>query len=211
MIATAKPPRKYYEVFGDALAETIFLRNVTIALAGACLTLAIALARVAQKPPLVIRVDELHAPAAIADLERQSQVTGPEASNFAAHFTRDALGWDLYSLDDDVNRALAMMTPDAGVRMKQRLDGLHVTQLVKEHSLRTKVVIAEISVEKDTPHVVRLKVRGTRVAQSYADKQYRKETIFEDTLVAQKVSRTEATPWGLLVADWSENIYKETP
>jgi len=211
MTMSGRASRKYFEVFGDALAETIFLRNLTIALAGACLTLAIALARVAQRPPLVIRVDQLHAPAAIADVEQQAGVTGPEVSNFATHFTRDALGWDLYSLDDDINRALAMMTPDAAVRMKQRLDGLRVAQLVKDHSLRTKVVIAEISVEKDTPHVVRVKVRGTRIAQSYDDKQYRKETIFEDTLVAQKVPRTQAAPWGLLVADWSENIYKETP
>ncbi len=209
-MTTAKP-RKYYEVFGDALAETIFLRNLTVVLAGACLTLTIALVRVAQKPPLIVRVDSLRAPVAVTDLEQQAAVTGPEVSNFASHFTRDLLGWDLYSLDDDLNRALGMMTQDGAVRMKQRLDGLHVAQQVKDHSLRTRVAISEITVEKDTPHVVRVKVRGTRLAESYDDKQYRKETIFEDTIVAQKVARTRSQPWGLLVADWSENIYKETP
>lgn len=211
MTANEPRPRKYFEVFGDALAETIFLRNLTIGLAGACLMLTVALVRLANKPPLVVRVDALHEPVAIPDLEQQAYVTGSEVSNFASHFTRDLMGWDLYSLDEDVNRALAMMTPDAAVRMKQKLDALHATQETKDHSLRTKVLISEISVEKDTPHVVRVKVRGTRVAQSYDDKQYRKETIFEDALLAQKVPRTQKTPWGLLIADWSENIFKETP
>ena len=103
-----------------------------------------------------------------------------------------------------------MMTPEAAGRMKRYLDGLNVSQKVKADALRTKVVIAEIAVEKDAPHAVRVKLRGSRIAASYDKKDLRRETIFEDTLVLRKVQRTVATPWGLLVEAWSENVFKET-
>jgi type IV secretory pathway TrbF-like protein len=209
---TAKALReeaKFFEVFGDALSETIFLRNLAIVLGGACLVLCIAVLRLASKPPMVIRVDALSEPAAITDARHAAYVTAPEVRNFAEHFTRNLLAWDLYTFVDDIDRALAMMTPEAAAKMKSRLDGLNTASAIREDSLRTTVAITEIEVEKDTPSVVRVKVRGTRTSQSYEKKAYRKETSFEDTLVAGKVARSAKTPWGLLVAEWSEAIYEE--
>ena len=215
MTTQAKPPapgeRRYFEVFGDVVAEALFLRNLSILLAALCLILSIGLIRLSHKPPLVVRVDRLSEPAAFAGLGVDAAVTGPEVRNFAEHFTRDLLGWDLYTLDDDINRALGMMTPEAAARMKRRLDGLNVTQKVQADSLRTKVIVAEISVEKDTPHAVRVKVRGSRVASSYDKQDLHRETLFEDTLVARKVERTLLSPWGLLIEEWSENVFRETP
>jgi hypothetical protein len=209
--AARAPERRYFEVFGDSLAENVFLRNLVIVLAGACIVLTIATLRLANKPPLVIRVDRLSAPAVFTDARQESVVTAPEVRNFAEHFTRDLLAWDAYTIDDDINRALAMMTPEAAIKMKQRLDGMSAAQRTRENTLRTKIVITEIVVEKDAPRSVRVKVRGTRIAESYDKKDYRKETIFEDTLVGRKVDRSFKTPWGLLVEDWNESIYKETP
>jgi len=205
-----KEPR-YFEVFGDALTENLFLRNAVIILAGCCIILTLTIGRLAQKPPLVIRVDQLTETKAFSDVAHESSVTGPEVRNFVEHFTRYLLAWDLYTLDDDINRALAMMTPEAAGKMKNKLDGWAVTQKVKADSLRTKVVITEISIQKDSPHNVAVKVRGSRIAESYDKKEYRKETVFEDTLILKKISRSLQTPWGLLVEDWSESIYKETP
>ncbi len=204
-----RPEPRFFEVFGDALSETVFLRNLLIVLGGACMVLCIALLRLAGKAPLVIRVDALNDPAAFTDVRHEAYVTAPEVRNFAEHFTRYLLAWDLYTFVDDIDRAFAMMTPEAGAKVKGYLDGLNTTSVIRENSLRTKVVITEIVVEKDTPSVVRVKVRGTRVAESYEKKDFHKETTFEDTLVARKVARTIKTPWGLLVADWSEAIYKE--
>jgi hypothetical protein len=206
--AQRKAPR-FFEVFGDAVSETLFLRNLTIVLGGGCLVLCIAVLRLASKPPLVIRVSDLSEPVAVTDARHAAYVTAPEVRNFAEHFTRDLLAWDLYTFVDDIDRALAMMTPEAAAKMKSRLDGLGTTAAIRENSLRTAVAITEIEVEKDTPAVVRVKVRGTRTAASYEKKEYRKETSFEDTLVATKVARTAKTPWGLLVAEWSEAIYEE--
>jgi hypothetical protein len=80
----------------------------------------------------------------------------------------------------------------------------------KANNLRTTVSISQIAVEKDAPAMVRVKVRGTRVYASYANPNFHQETTFEDTIVAQKVDRSLKTPWGLLVDDWQESIFKET-
>lgn len=208
---SSMPERRFFEVFGDTIMENQFLRNLTIVLAGACLILTFALQRAINKPTLVIRVDNASEPAVIRNAAQEAAVTAPEVRNFTEHFTRNLLAWDLYSLDEDIDRALAMMTPDAAVKMKNRLDGLNVTAKVKENSLRTKVLITEISVEKDSRKAIAVKVRGSRLAESYLKTDYRKETVFEDFLVLSKVQRSLETPWGLLVEDWRESIFKETP
>ena len=210
--AAAKRERKeprFFEVFGDAVSETLFLRNLTIVLGGACLVLGIAVLRLCSKPPLVIRVSDLSEPLPVTDVRQAAYVTAPEVRNFAEHFTRDLLAWDFYTFVDDIDRALGMMTPEAAAKMKAHLDGLNTASAIRENSLRTKVAITEIEVEKDTPSVVRVKVRGTRTSLSYEKKEYSKETSFEDTLVASKVPRSAKTPWGLLVTEWSEAIYEE--
>ncbi|MBI5239124.1 MAG: hypothetical protein HY926_01495 [Elusimicrobia bacterium] len=210
--AAAKRERgepRFFEVFGDAVSETLFLRNLAIVLGGASLVLCMALLRLCVRPPLVIRVSDLGEPMPITDARRAAYVTAPEVRNFAEHFTRNLLAWDLYTFVDDIDRALAMMAPEAAAKMKSRLDGLNTTSAIRENSLRTTVAITEIEVEKDTPDVVRVKVRGTRTAASYEKKDYHKETSFEDTLVANKVARTAKTPWGLLVVEWTEAIYEE--
>ena len=216
---TGKPPtnsegltgRRFFEVFGDALTENIFLRNLVIILAGSCILLTIAVVRLANTPPLVIRVDNIGEPLAFTNIKVQNAVTGPEVRNFAEHFTRYLLAWDLYTQTRDIDTAFRMMTPTAAQKMYQTLNAMNAESFAKEHSLRTTIQIAEIEVEKDTPEIVRVKVRGTRAYSSYSDKDFKKETTFEDTFVARKVDRSLKTPWGLLVDDWQESIFKETP
>ena len=203
--------RRFFEVFGDALTENLFLRNLAIVLGGSCLLLAVIIAWLADKPPLVIRVDNIGDPAVSANVKVQNAVTGPEVRNFAEHFTRYLLAWDLYTQTRDIDTAFRMMTPSAAQTMCQKLNAMRAEPFAKEHAVRTTIQIAEIAVEKDTPEIVRVKVRGTRSCSSYVDKDFKKETTFEDTFVARKVERSLKTPWGLLVDDWQESIFKETP
>lgn len=203
--------RRFFEVFGDALTENVFLRNLAVVLGGACILLAIAVVRLADKPPLVIRVDNIGDPMSFTNVKVQNAVTGPEVRNFAEHFTRYLLAWDLYTQTRDIDTAFRMMTPAAAQRMYRKLNAMNAEPFAKEHALRTTLQIAEISVVKDTPDIVRVKVRGTRTYSSYTDKSFTKETTFEDTFVARKVDRTLKTPWGLLVDDWQESIFKDTP
>lgn len=204
------PARRFYEVFGDCLSENLFLRNLTVVLVGACIIETIGMLRFSSKPPMVIRVDNIGEPVAYDNVRVQNAVTGPEVRNFAEHFTRYLLAWDFYSLTDDVNHALHMMTLPAAQKMISHLDGMKAEPYTKANTLRTTVSISQIVVEKDTPAIVRVKVRGTRVYISYNNPNFHQETTFEDTFVAQKVDRSPKTPWGLLVDDWQESIYKET-
>jgi type IV secretory pathway TrbF-like protein len=162
-------------------------------------------------PPLVIRVDNIGDPLAFTNVKVQNAVTGPEVRNFAEHFTRYLLAWDLYTQTRDIDTAFRMMTPAAAQKTYQKLNAMNAESFAKEHSLRTAIQIAEIDVEKDTPEIVRVKLRGTRTYSSYTDKDFKKETTFEDTFVARKVDRSLKTPWGLLVDDWQESIFRETP
>ena len=203
--------RRFFEVFGDTLTENVFLRKLAVVLGGCCILLTIAVVRLADKPPLVIRVDNIGDPVAFTNIKVQNAVTGPEVRNFAEHFTRYLLAWDLYTQARDIDTAFRMMTSDAAQRMYQKLNAMNAEPFAKEHLLRTTLQIAEISVDKDTPDIVRVKVRGTRTYASYVDKTFAKETTFEDTFVARKVDRSLKTPWGLLVDDWQESIFKDTP
>ncbi len=215
----AKPPpnpegltgRHFFEVFGDALTENLFLRNLVIVLGGSCMLLCIVVVRLAGKPPIVIRVDNIGDPLAFTNVKIQNAVTGPEVRNFAEHFTRYLLAWDLYTQTRDIDTAFRMMTPDAAQKTYQKLNAMNADSFTKERSIRTAIRIAEIDVEKDTPEIVRVKLRGTRFYSSYTDKDFKKEITFEDTFVARKVDRSLKTPWGLLVDDWQESIFKETP
>lgn len=200
--------QKYFEVFGDTVTENLFLRNLVVLLLGLCIFLAIVAARTLNKPPLVIRVDQLGEAAAFSGVKQLTQVTGPEVRNFTEYFVKYLTAWDFYTYDDDLNKALGMATDNAKVRLKEYLDGIHVVDQIKANTLRTKLKISEIVVEKDTPQVVRVSVRGTREASSYENAEYKKETVFENTIIMQKVSRSIKTPWGLLVDDWTEKIFK---
>ena len=202
--------RRFFEVFGDAVTENIFLRNLAITLAGACIIQTIGILKLTSRPPMVIRVDNIGEPVAYDNVKVHNAVTGPEVRNFAEHFTRDLLGWDSYSLTDDINRALHMMTIPAAQKMISHLDGMKAEPFTKGNSVRTAIKITQIEVEKDAPAAVRVRVRGTRTYASYNNKDFHQETTFEDTFVAQKVDRTLKTPWGLLVDDWQESIFKET-
>jgi type IV secretory pathway TrbF-like protein len=203
--------RRFFEVFGDSLNEIVFLRNLVIILGGGCLLLTIAVARLADKQPLIIRVDNIGEPLAFTNIKVQNAVTGPEVRNFAEHFTRYLLAWDLYTQARDIDTAFRMMTPAAAQKTYQMLNEMKAEPFTKDNSVRTVIQITEIDVEKDTPEIVRVKIRGTRTYSSYIDKEFKKETTFEDTLVARKVDRSLKTPWGLLVDDWQESIFKETP
>ena len=189
--------------------ENLFLRKAVIVLGGLSLGLTVAVMRLANRPPLVIRVDNVGDPVAFQNTPVQNAVTGPEARNFAEHFTRYLLGWDLYTQDRDINQALSMMTETAAQKMIHTLDEMAATPFVKEHSVRTTIELAEIVAEKDTPDIVRVRLRGTRLYSSYTDKDFKKEITFEDSFVARKVARSLKTPWGLLVDQWQESIYKQ--
>lgn len=200
--------RRYFEVFGDALNENAFLKNLIVLLAGMVIFLIVVVAKVLNRPPLIIRVDELQKPTVISEWEGQTAVTSPEIRNFTRIFLKGFLSWDIYTYDDNFKSVFTMMTPLAQKKLNSYLEEKGVVEQINKERLKTTLTISEIAVVEDTQSVVVIKAKGTRVLRSYDKPEMQQEIIFEDTLTLRKVSRTNNTPWGLLLDDWSESLFK---
>lgn len=209
-MSDAKTPatRKFFEVFGDSVAENEFLRNLVVILTGCCLCLVLAVLFVERRPPLVIRVDNLGEPVFFTDAAANNAATPPEIKNFAKFYTQYLLGWDAYTFADDEKHVVEMSTPHAVQEINDALTAMHSRDYITTNKVRTQISLTDVIIDKDTPAAVRIIVRGTRTLHSYADPAFDRDISFEDTIIALKVARSQTTPWGLLVDDWSEKIFK---
>jgi len=201
-------PRKYFEVFGDTLAELRFFKTLTICLTALAIYLTVVVANLAKRPPLVIRVDEVGRAEAVKDYRAAAGVSAPEISNFTQHFLQYFTAWNAYTFDEDFERAFRMMTRECQQKMNDYLASNRIPDQIKNGQLKVKLNITEIAVEKDTPEFVSLKVRGNRLVESYRPDEPAREVVFEDRLMLSKVRRTESAPWGLLVNEWAESLFK---
>jgi hypothetical protein len=203
-----KPGRKYFEVFGDALSQVRFLQGATTCLIFLALYQAANTAFLLRRPPLVIRVDRLGEAVAVKPGATETAVSGPEVRNFVEHFLRYFTAHNAFTYDDDFKRAFSMMTPTCQRKLDERLSAERVVENIKGEQRKTILKIASLMVENDTSQHLVLKVRGSRVIESYSNPELRRQMIFEDSLVLAQIPRSEASPWGLLVEDWSESIFK---
>lgn len=207
--AAAQAERKYFEVFGDTLGQLNFFKTLSLCLAALSIFLTILLRVSMRKTPVVIRVDQLGQAQGIQDASSSLAVSAPELSNFSQTFLQYFSGWNVYTYEEDFHRAFKMMTMNLRGKMNDYLNSNHVAENIRQDKLKVKVNISEITVEKDAPGTVILKVTGVREMRSYEKQDLQKEIIFEDTLTLQKVQRTMETPWGLLVENWSESLFKK--
>jgi hypothetical protein len=204
-----KKERKYFEVFGDMVKSLSFFQTLTIVLAFLCVFLAINLRVALKKTPIVIRVDSLGNAQAFVNEKSLQKVTPYELSNFSQLFVEFFTAHNFYTYNDDFTKAFSMMTRDCQAKMNGRLQEYGIVDQIKEQKLKTRLVITEIKVAKDTPDTSILKVKGTRNITSYEDKTLLREEIFDIELVVKKVKRSMKTPWGLLIENFVEELYKK--
>jgi hypothetical protein len=171
--------------------------------------LAINLRVALKKTPIVIRVDSLGNAQAFENERSLQKVTSSEMANFVQYFVQYFTAYNFYSYDDDFNRAFAMMTKDCQRKMNSRLGEYGIVDQIKANELKTKLTITEINVVKDTPDTSIIKVKGTRDITSYSKHDVNREEIFDIELVVRKVKRSMNTPWGLLVENFVEELYKK--
>lgn len=201
--------RKYFEVFGDSLNELTFLRKITLFLIMVVIFQTIIIVKSINKKPLVIRVDSLGNANAYKDIESVQAVSPAEVSNFTQYFLQYFTAHNFYTYDEDFTRAFKMMAPNAQRKLNNELIKNKTVNKIKTAQLKTKLTISEINIEKDSPEYINLRVRGTRDIQSYENLDLYKEEIFEDKMVLKKIKRSEKTPWGLLVDNFSEELFKK--
>ena len=199
----------YYEVWGGlesankALWAALWLA-VTVAL------LALALLRVQLgRPPVVIRVDADGRSQALTGVDRQPPVGPAEVRNFLALFERFYVQLNAYTYDSDLRLALAMMTPDYQAKANDILRRDGVIDALKTGLTKTSLVLTELRVVRDAPEAVECQVKGYREVGSYKPGVETREVVFEHDIVLRKVPRSEAAPYGLLVEDFRESVFKK--
>lgn len=201
--------RAYWEVFGDTVNQLNWFKNLSILLAGAVIFLSILMVQSMKKMPLVIRVDALGNAEAFKNVQSANPVTKAEINNFTQYFLQYWTAGNYYTLDDDLRKAFNMMTENYKRKASDYMSTQGMLDHIKQNQIKTKMLISEILVLKDSKEFVNLKVKGTTEIKSYQAADFYKEEIFEYELSLKKVERTEETPWGLLVDSWNPSYFKK--
>ena len=204
-----KPKRKYYEVFGDYVNRVNFQQTLIIVLVCIIVFLIILLSQAMKKTPIVIRVDSLGQAEAFENVKSYQNITKPELVNFTNNFVMYYTSYNFYSIKDDFKHAGKMMTESMFNRTNSLVISNNVIDNVIAKQLKTETEITHINVLKDTPDFIAVKVKGTRFITSYKTLDYKAEESFDIELSIKKVKRTMDAPYGLLVDNFNEELYKK--
>ncbi len=204
-----KPKRKYYEVFGDYVNRVNFQQTLIVVLVCIIVFLIILLSQAMKKTPIVIRVDSLGQAEAFENVKSYQNITKPELVNFTNNFVMYYTSYNFYSIKDDFRHAGKMMTENMFNKANSIVISNNIIENVQNKQLKTETKITHINVLKDTPDFVAVKVKGTRFISSYNNTEYKAEESFDIELSIKKVKRTMDAPYGLLVDNFSEELYKK--
>lgn len=199
----------YYEVWGGlesanrALWAALWLA-ATVALL--CLLL---LRLQLQRPPVVIRVSDSGRAEVAADAGRQPPVSEAEVRNFLALFERFFIELNAYTYESDLKLAFAMMTPAFQTKADDLLRREGTLDALKANVGRTTLFLTELKVARDTAQVLECRVKGYRQTASYKPEGTAGEVVFEHDVVLRKVPRSAQAPYGLLVDDFREAVFKK--
>ena len=198
----------YYEVWGSlesanrALWVAVWL-STTVAL------LALIMVRVQMsRAPVVIRIDGAGQTQALPDGGRQPSVSEAEVKNFLSLFERFFTELNVYTYDSNFRLAFSMMTETFQGKANDMLKRDGTVENLKASQGKTTLTLTEIKIARDTPQVLECHVKGYRQIGSYKPDQAATEVVFQDDIILRKVPRSEQAPYGLLVEDFNESVFK---
>lgn len=200
--------RKYWEIWGDVINMSNFLKIALLFSIMLNIFLSIITKKSLNKSPLVIRVDSLGNASAFENIESDQYPSAIEISNFTQYFLQYFTSYNYYTYDEDFTRAFRMMTRPCQIKLNDYLTTAKIVDTIKNEQLKIKVIISEIVTVKDSPEFSNLKIKGVNEVRSYKNPEYYKEEIFEYELTINKVKRSEQTPWGLLVDSFGVSFFK---
>jgi hypothetical protein len=198
----------YYETWGGLESANRALW-VAVWVAVTAALLAFVLLRVSmRRPPVVIRVDGSGQAVVMPGSERQPPVGEAEVKNFLTLFERFFIELNAYTYDADLRLAFAMMTPDFQSKANDMLKRDGIIDSLKANQTKTTLVLSELRIVRDTSEVFECKVKGYRQVGSFKPDTTPGEVVFEHDIVLRKVPRSEQAPYGLLVQDFKESVFK---
>jgi type IV secretory pathway component VirB8 len=203
-----KKERKYFEFMGDTISNNKFLHFAVSFLLIILILQTVVIIKLLKRDPIVIKVDQL-GNTGVYSLKNNQSLSSYEINNFTQHFLGYFLKYNVYTQVDNFTRAFEMVTEECSQEFNKYLTTNNIEEYITKNQIKTELNISNISVVEDGIDYIRLKVRGTREETSYTDTTFYKEIIFEDILVLQKIPRSTTNPWGLVVANWEEKVFKK--
>jgi hypothetical protein len=199
----------YYEVWGG-LESANRARWFALGFATTVAFLSLILVRtLIRRPPVVIRVADSGQAEVARDAGKQPPVSEAEVKNFLTLFERFFMGLNAYTYDPDLRLAFSMMTQGFQAKADDMLKREGTIETVKANQSRITVVLTELKVLRDTAEVIECRVMGNRQIGSYKSDGTTGEVVFEHNIILHKVPRSEQAPYGILVEDFQESIYKK--
>ena len=199
----------YYEVWGGmesvntALWVALWFAILVVIL---CLLL---LRSAALKPPIVIRVTDAGEAQVVPNPGRQPPVSAAELKNFLSLFERFFTGLNAYTYDADLRLAFSMMSPAFQSKAGDLLKKEGTIETVKANQERITLTLTDFKVIRDTPDILECRILGSRQIGTYKQDGVPGEVVFEDDVILRKLPRSEKAPYGILVEDYHESIFKK--
>ncbi len=200
----------YYEVWGSLeQANKALWVGLWFAITVALLELVLLRVQL-HRPPVVIRVDDAGQAQLVADPSRQPPVSEAEIKNFLTLFEKFFTELNCYTYNADLKVAYSMMTKEFQSKASEQFKRGGTLETLKGNQAKTTLTLTEIKVLKDTPVFLDCHVKGYREIESYKTDGSKTEVVFEDDIILKKVPRSAATPYGVLVQDWLESLFKKS-
>lgn len=206
--APAAESRKYFEVWADALEHAQALKKLCFALVFVNILLLILLNRAQQRPPLVIRVDEIGKAEPVKNVNATYRITKPEVLNFTKLFLKHLLERNFYTWKENFIEAGAMMTPEFRDRINKEINLDEEVRAIEANKLTSKLNFSNVEVVRETKEHLIVALKGWRQVSSYNDPRFLKETIFEGEIAILKQPRSMDVPYGMLVDSYKETVFK---
>lgn len=197
-------PSKYYEIW--RLHESWFRnsRMIVLTLAGFVLLLLMGFIYSVRRPPALIVVDELGKAVYIQNYEHLEQrALQPEIRYFVKTFLDNYSAPNSEKIYDQMARALNMMTPAFGDIHKEEIEKSGVIKKIEEAKIKTNLVFKKITID-ETGESLFIEVLG--ISEVFPLKSLQSDPRrhgFKAQMRLVFCPRTEKTPHGLLVDDYS--------
>lgn len=198
----------YYEAWGSLASANKALWAGLWLLGTVALVLLVVVRVQMSRPPVVIAVDGSGRALTLA-VDRQPPVGEAEVHNFLALFEHFFIELNVYDYDSQLRMAFTMMTPQFKPKADDFLKRGGVIGGLKANQTKTALFLTELRVVRDTPEVYECKVKGYRQLNSFKPDAAPSEIVFEHDIVLRKVPRSEEAPYGLLVEDFRESLFKK--
>jgi len=198
----------YYEVWaGLESANRALWTALWFAVTAALLALTVARV-LAGRPPVVVRMTD----AGLAEVSRggkEPPVGTVEIKNFLTLFERFYTELGVYTYEENLRAAFSMMTQAYQEKADETLKREGVVATLKAEQRRTRLNLTELRVLRETPERLECRIKGYREIGSYGPDATAREEVFEHEVILKKVPRSAKAPYGVLVEDFFESLFKK--